>query len=316
MVSFRAGRPVSIKKCGAAAVLLAAIASVSACGNAGANRPDAKVVAIVNGREITLRQLERSAPRPRTMSAAEDDVEKVRAVEDAVDQELLVQRALETKLHRRPEIVEEIDRATRRVLAQAYLRQVTVTAGSAVPAEIREFYRANPALFAARRIYWLQELRARLTAEQEAALTAHATGARRLKDIARWLQSQRIAFEVAVSTRAAEELPLEMLDQLSGMKDGQSALFIGSGGVSVVELVQSQAVPLTEEEATPLVRRYLAGGRQQQLAAAEVARLRQRARIEYGADFERLRTAGSVAEVTPAGSPPPPRSIERGMSGL
>lgn len=316
MVSFRAERPVPIRTCFAAVLLLTALHNLSGCGNAGAYKAQAPVAAVVNGEEITMRRLDGAALGAPVSPDAEHD--RLRALEDAIDQELLVQRALQTRLDRDPGVAHEIERATRRILAQAYLRQAIPTVPAGTPEEVGAFYRTHPALFAERRVYWLQELQARMTREQIAALEARVATARKLKDIARWLQSQRIPFDVVVATRAAEQLPLDMLNHISGMKDGELAVFASPDGVSVVERVQSQAAPLAEEDAAPLIRRYLESGKRVQRAAAEIGKLRQQARIKYAAEFDRMRLRTPVAAAAPharqALSAHP--SPENGVSGL
>ena len=316
MVSFRAERPVRLKDSLAAVLLLAAIAALPGCSDAGANKTQAQVVAVVNGEEINLHRLGRAQLGART-GGPTDEAESLRALEDAIDQELLVQRALRAGLDRNPEVALEVERATRRILARAYLRQVTSGISASTPEEVRQFYNANPALFAERRVYWLQEVRARLTREQAAALEARAPTARRLKDIARWLQAQRIAFDVEVSTRAAEQLPLAMLHQLSGTKDGEVAVFVSSGGVSAIELVQSQAAPLTQTRAAPLIQRYLANGKRLQRAEAEIGKLRKEARIKYAVESDRMRAQAPVAATDPhAGEALARNALERAVSGL
>ena len=300
----------------AAVLLLAAIPALPGCSDAGANKTQAQVVAVVNGEGINLHRLGRAQLGART-GGPTDEAESLRALEDAIDQELLVQRALRAGLDRNPEVALEVERATRRILARAYLRQVTSGISASTPEEVRQFYNANPALFAERRVYWLQEVRARLTREQAAALEARAPTARRLKDIARWLQAQRIAFDVEVSTRAAEQLPLAMLHQLSGTKDGEVAVFVSSGGVSAIELVQSQAAPLTQTRAAPLIQRYLANGKRLQRAEAEIGKLRKEARIKYAVESDRMRAQAPVAATDPhAGEALARNALERAVSGL
>ena len=71
------------------------------------------------------------------------------------------------------------------------------------------------------------------------------------------------------------------------MKEGDIAVFTTALGASVVQLVQAQDAPLTEEQAAPLIEQFLAGRKKLELAAAEVKRLRELASIEYVGDFKR-----------------------------
>jgi hypothetical protein len=70
------------------------------------------------------------------------------------------------------------------------------------------------------------------------------------------------------------------------MKDGEIAVFDAPSGAAVVQLVQAQEAPLSEREAAPLIEQFLSGRKRLELAAAEVKRLRDVARIEYVGEFK------------------------------
>jgi hypothetical protein len=70
------------------------------------------------------------------------------------------------------------------------------------------------------------------------------------------------------------------------MKPGESAAFPSALGVAQVELVQVEDAPLAEAQAAPLIEQFLAGKKRLEVAAAEVKRLRETARIEYIGEFK------------------------------
>lgn len=300
------------------AVLPVLVSALAACGNPDVKKPPSQVAARVNGDEISVHQVNRAVARGRNLSPEEAKQAAARALERSIDEELLAQQALKAKLDREPQVMREIERAKRLILAQAYMRQATFGNSTNSPDEIRQFYSQNPALFAERRIYWLQELTAVVSQEKIAALETEAAKARKLKEIARWLESQNIGFNVAVSTKAAEQVPLSMLGRLIKMKDGQITVFVAPDGVSVIQVVQSQAAAVTEEQATPVIEHYLANRKRLQLAAAEVKKLREQATIEYVGEFETARAA-TPARPDPSSASHPVKTeqhIERGVSGL
>ena len=88
-------------------------------------------------------------------------------------------------------------------------------------------------------------------------------------------------------TQPAEQVPLSQLPELARMKEGDIAVFAAPPGVSVVQLVQVQEAPLSEQQAAPLIEQFLAARKRMELAAAEVRRLRDGARIEYVGDVKR-----------------------------
>jgi EpsD family peptidyl-prolyl cis-trans isomerase len=246
------------------------------CERAAADRPGAQLVAKVNGTEISIHELRAGSP-----GAVAQALEKV------IDRELLVQKALEAKLDRDPQILQSIENARRQLLAQAYLERAASAAAGSTRDEVRAFYAENPALFAERRIYRLRELLVSAPAEMIDVLRAEAAKARDLEEVAAWLRSRNAKHSVDGLTQPAEQLPLSFVPQLARMKQGEIAVFATPLGASVIQLVHAEDAPLSEQQAAPLIEQFLAGRKRLETAAAEVKRLREVATIEYLGEFKR-----------------------------
>jgi EpsD family peptidyl-prolyl cis-trans isomerase len=261
-------------------LLVAALSLVPAgCQRAAADHAAAApVLARVNGAEISLAGL---APAPGGAAMRE-------ALEKVIDRELLVQRALELRLEREPQVAAALDAARRQVLAQAYVERLAAGAGGEVPRErVHAFYAENPALFAERRIYRMRELVVSAPAELVDVLRAEGARAPSLEALADWLRSREARFSAVSLAQPAEELPLSWLPRLARMKDGEIAVFARpayagfAGGASVVQLEHAESAPLNEAQAAPTIERFLAARRRLELASAEVRRLRDAAHIQY-----------------------------------
>ena len=203
-----------------------------------------------------------------------------RSLERVIDRELLAQRALDAGLDRDPLVAKALESARRQILAQAWLERRSAGA-AARDEEVRAFYGENPALFGERRIYKLRTLEVAAAPEVVDRLRAASLAARDLEDVAAWLRLRHAAFRPGASTQGAEQLPLSYLPRLARMREGEIAVFDAPAGAAVVQLEQAQDAPLSEREAAPLIGEFLAGRKRLELAAAEVKRLRQAARIEY-----------------------------------
>ena len=250
-------------------VLLAAL--LAACDRASASKPGTQVVvAKVNGIEISTR-----------------DASGAQALEKIIDRELLVQKALAAGLDRDPLVLQSIDNARRQLLAQAYLERAAAAVPKSTSEEIRGFYADNPGLFGERRIYRLRELAVSAPAEMLEVLRAEAARAKDLEQVAAWLRLRNARFNAVNLTQPAEQLPLSQLSQLARMKDGEIAVFASPLGASVVQLLHAEDAPLSEQQAAPLIEQFLAGRKRMELAAAEVRKLRSRARIEYVESIKR-----------------------------
>jgi EpsD family peptidyl-prolyl cis-trans isomerase len=245
------------------------------CERAAAERA-AVVAAKVNGVEISL-------PQGKTGAAGRSD-QLSQALEKIIDRELLAQQALHEGLERAPLVAEAIENARREVLARAWLERKVSTAE--VQRRVRTFYAENPALFAERRIYRLNELAVSAPAELVEALRAEIEGAGDLEAAAARLRARSLRFTSGVVTAPAEKLPLAYLPRLARMKAGDVAVFPAPSGAAVVQVAQVEEAPLAIEQAAPLIEQFLAGKQRLEVAAAEVKRLREAARIEYIGDFK------------------------------
>ena len=99
-------------------------------------------------------------------------------------------------------------------------------------------------------------------------------------------------------SRGLRHLPIELLPRIAQMKDGQIALIPSVHGAAVLQLIHSQPAPLTIEQATPMIEKFLANKKRVEVADAEVKRLRDRAKIEYVGDFESTRPSDASAKQT------------------
>lgn len=275
---------------------------LAACGGSGSDAKVAtQVAAKVNSGEITVHQV--NAMLSRTPNLQPDQVEKASSLvlNRLIDQELLVQRAREKKLDRDPRVMQAIEAAQREILARSYMEQYTATADKPTSEAMHAFYDENPALFAERRIYNLQELNITLEDGQMDALRAAVAEAKSLADVVNWLRAQNIPFKAGGGVRAAEQLPMEALPRFAQMKDGQIGLVQTRTGVLAIYLAGSRPAPLDFDKATPFVERFLLNRKRGEMAQAEMKRLRDTAEIAYMGNFKAPQGESAAAgETEPA----------------
>jgi EpsD family peptidyl-prolyl cis-trans isomerase len=282
--------------------MLRAAAVAAALAAAACSREEAigtsDVAARVNGGEVPVGRVQ--AALQRDASRADPKHAGERALESAIDQELLVQKALAARLDRDPDVMRALDESRRRILARAWLDHAVASRAQPDAGQVDAFYAANPALFAERRIYSIRRLSVPAARGREAQLAARAAAGDRAA-LEAWLAREGLAFEAREATEPAEALPLALLAKLHRMKDGEATVVDADGVPAVVELVRSIPAPLASREAAPVIERFLASRRRGELAREEVARLRGEARIEYvgdrGAARQRVRPASPAVPV-------------------
>ncbi|MBV8211244.1 MAG: EpsD family peptidyl-prolyl cis-trans isomerase [Burkholderiaceae bacterium] len=307
----------------------ATIAALTACGHGGGA---SQVAVKVNKDEITVLQVNQQlAHLAAGLPQDQRDEGARRAIAGLIDQQLLVEQAIEHKLDRDPEVVSALEAARHLVLAQAYVQRVLGAQAKPTEQEVEQYYTENPALFAERRVYALQEaVVTGLTAEQATQVKEKLRDSRNLEDAVKWMKTENIKVAANVGVRPAEQLPMNMLQTVSKLKDGGVAVFDQpNNALNIVKVVSSRSEPVDDKQAAPAIEQFLGNRKRDQLAQAEIKRLREAAKIAYVGDFskysaaDRPAAATAAAQAAAAVSMPtsesaetPRNSTEKGIAGL
>jgi EpsD family peptidyl-prolyl cis-trans isomerase len=285
--------------------------TVVACGNKeGGDKKATQVAAKVNGDEITVHQVNQALQR--LPNLPEDQIKRTQRqiVERLVDQQLLVQEAIEGKLDRDPNVLAAIEASRRQILAQAYIQKVAGGAPKGSGDDIKDFYAKHPELFQERRIYRFTQMAIAAGDQQQAIrdkleqLDKSPDKDQILPQLAEWLKQHDLKFRATQTTQAAEQLPLEALPRYHQMKTGDLMFQPGPQGVVVSQLIAAQSQPLTEEQAKPFIEQYLQNRERLKVSEEEMKRLRAAAKIEYLGDFADLAQEPAAAASAPAGAGP------------
>ena len=283
-------------------VVLATFLGALALAGCGADKEAATQVAVkVNKEEISVHQINNVLNRAGNLPPDQMKTASRQVLERLVDQELLVQKAIEKKLDREPKAMRALEEARRDILARGYMESIVTGTAKATPEEIAEYYAKRPELFAERRIYNLQEMTiAGDSANLLPKLQEQLGKTRNLSGIVAWLTSQNIPFGGNVTTKAAEELPLELLPRFHQMKDGQIGVLPAKDGVLMVQLTASRTEPVDQKAATPFIEQFLFNQKKIEVSNKELKQLREQAKIEYLGDFAKTEDAPKAAATQPA----------------
>ncbi|MDO9199517.1 MAG: peptidyl-prolyl cis-trans isomerase, EpsD family, partial [Rhodoferax sp.] len=137
------------------------------------------------------------------------------------------------------------------------------------------------------------------------------------------LKSKDIKFGGGSATRAAEQIPLELLAQIHTLKDGQSVVIQGPQAVTLLRVASSQISPIPEAAALPRIEQFLTNQRASEAVAANIKQLRSAAKIDYMGEFAKAEaspTAATPAAPTTAQAPATDgkatTALEKGVAGL
>lgn len=303
-----------------------AAALIAGCGKSDDKKPATQVAAKVNGDEISVHQI--NAALMQSGAATGDPKEAGRQVlERLIDQQLLVQKAIDAKLDRDPNVLTAIENSRRQILAQAYIERTLSENIMPTSDEIKKYYADHPEIFGKRRLYRFQEVLAAVENEdQMKALQAQLAKNQNMNDTTSWLREKGIKFNMSFSMKASEQLPRNLLPKLANMKQGDVMFYPAGNRALIVQLTGWQELPMSEPEAAPYIAQALLTQKRGEQATEEVKRLRTAAKVEYVGEYAKP-AAQAQPEGQPAAKAEPAKkpadtakndtsSIDKGLTGL
>ena len=286
------------------------IGLASGCGK---DKPkDSQVAVKVNGDEVTVHQLNFALQRVGNVPEAQVEQARKDVLDRLIDQQLLVQQAVDKKLDREPRIVQAIEAARLQILAQAYTEQVMGLPQKPSETAVGEYYAQHPDLFQERRIFRFAQLAAKVPADKQPAVRARLEELDKQKDKSKsllqlndWMKAQAIEARVTTSLQPAEQLPLDALPKYSKMAPGDFTYAASGDAVVITQLLAAQTQPMTREQARPFIEQFLQNSERMRLSDAEMKRLRSAAKVEYVGEFGKLQKVGAVSPSVDPATPAP-----------
>ena len=292
-------------------VLLVVAVALSACGGkkeAGATQVAAKV----NKEEISIHQVNYLLQRQAGLKPEQLDAVSRQTLDALIDQELALQAASEQHIDRDPSVMLAVEAARRDIVARAYAERLAEGATPPTADEVKQYYDSKPGLFAQRRLYTLVESALEATPAQLETLQNALPATKSGSDVAALLRTQGLHFGTRQVTLGAEALPMQAVDALAVLREGQSHLITGPAGGRVLTVVSALSAPLSLEEARTSIEKYLLADHKRQLVERQIKALRSTAHIEYQGKFAQLADTSAAASPDAASSqarPPPPTPL-------
>lgn len=295
---------------------------LSGCGGED-KKAATQVAAKVDKEEISVHQI--NAVLARTPNLPEEQAKAAgrQILDKLIDQEVLVQQAVAGKLDREPKTMQALESARRDILARSFIEKISASVPKPSAEDIREYYGKHPELFAERRVYGFNEIAVKLAPDLMPKLEEQMKKAKSLADVTNWLQAQNVPMAANSTTKAAEQLPLELLPRFHQMKEGQIGVIPTKEAVLIVQLAASKTVPVDEKGATPFIEQFLLNKLRAETVDKEVKALRGKAKVEYMGEFAQASTppatpveAPKPVEAAQPQKPAPDSAIDKGLSGL
>jgi EpsD family peptidyl-prolyl cis-trans isomerase len=267
---------------GAVAVL------IGGCNKA---EPKGQVIAVANGEEITLAELNEEA-RARGLPIASDRAIRDTLIQDLVDRKLLAQQAVRKKLERRPEHLIAARRLNEILLAQELIAAAQSEAADPSQQEVNAFIKAHPRAFGQRVLVKVERIGFPRLSDPN--LTRSVVSARSLDDIDRLLAKAGVARKRNIELWDSANLADAVTACLFSVKTGETALLPQPDGMAAVRVISVDPRPVPEAEQPGIARESMMRERTQQVLQRLVQRARSAARVDYQREFIPQRGSGTI----------------------
>lgn len=297
----------------------------SACDSESKEKKPGQALVSVNGKEITLLQLNDEVRRA-SVRADQYEAASKQLLESLIARQLIVDEAIRNKLDRAPEVMQSRERANAQVIAQAYLQGVVSKVAKPSKAEIDEYFQKHPEYFAQRKQFDLTIVRI-ATKDLSHELKAIIGSAKSLDEVVAWLDKHNVKYFRNVASRSTTDLSSEMATLLQ--EKSKDPIFITNEQENslLISVNTIKGSPITAAAAAPQIERYLINQKYKEVTDAEIARLRSSAKVEYLSattpisNVEKPATQSTVIAPDTANNlnlsePVLDGSIERGIMGL
>jgi peptidyl-prolyl cis-trans isomerase C len=246
-------------------------------------KAEGQVAAVVNGEEITLREVNAELGDRPIPEGIDKNAVRQAALQRIVQRRLVAQAAKEDGLDQSPEYLIRRRALDDALLVQLLAKKVGSTIKVPDPAEIDAIMKARPEQFANRSILTVDRIQ--FVPSGGAALKSRLEAARSIDAIATALKESNIPFARATTDLDTAQLPPEVARQIMALPAGE-AFILPQGGLYTAGVVTGRRLePITGDAARPVAVNAI---RNEQLAKAVERRLtaaRAQARITYQPGF-------------------------------
>lgn len=263
--------------------LLAATTIISGCGDDNsAPKDQSQVLAKVNGKEITIMQLNQLlVSQPKV-----DEKIKKQLLDKLIDQELLIQKSEELKLDRNPEVLQNIEYSKRQVLAQAAASKLIGENAEPSSTDIKNYYTSNAAMFENRNLFDVDVFVINKTDANKITNTELQNSTSAIVT-AQVLDKLGVTYKQNHAKRYSEQLPDAIVKQLNQIKDGDMIKTSGENGeVVLMQLKSRLPLPVTETDAEQTIRQILINKNLQEKMQEKMNVIRSNSKIEIVSDLK------------------------------
>lgn len=252
---------------------------------ADASKPT-QVVAKVNDAELSVHQLNFSLQGIQETNPEQMAKFRKAALDRLVEQEVIVQDAIDKKVDRDPMVRNQLDAARREILMRNHLQKIGASVATPPDDLIAKYYVDHPELFRERQVYQFTEVVLPRAPANWLEIQKALEPVKTMGEAVEELRKKGISLPVAQNiVRGAEDLPQDMLKNFAKVKDGEVVIYSRSPSIVIGQIVARRTVPVDEAKAKPAIIKFLTNKSQGEMVQSQVRKLMDTAKVAYVGEF-------------------------------
>jgi EpsD family peptidyl-prolyl cis-trans isomerase len=265
-------------------VQVIALVSLSLALAACQKKAEGQVVAIVNGEEITLTELNAEIAELNLPPSADKNMVRSRVLQRMIDRRLLVQAAKEQGLDRDPAYLTQERRMREQLLVNLFGKKTMDTVKVPDPVALDRYIAANPQAFAQRKRYRLEQLQIDVPANPQRLKELES--AHSIADVATRLTAMGIAFQRGNGTLDTATVPPATLQRIQALPAGEPFIVPSGGKLVISAIAGSEDVTLSTEQARQVAAQAMRNEELNKIGETRLKEAKAKAKIEYQPGFE------------------------------
>jgi peptidyl-prolyl cis-trans isomerase C len=259
----------------AAAALIASTGLIAGCKK----EPGGQVVAVVNGEEVTLQELNAELANANAPEGADKTALRQLALANIINRRLLGSVAHDQGIDSSPDFIVHKRQAEEALLVQMLGQQVARQIKKPTPQDLDRFIGENPQMFGAREAWLVDQIRFPTPSRQE--YIGELSKAKTMAEVVATLNRLGIQFERGNTQFDTAAMPRDLINQIKAVSRTEPYVLPSPAMVSVNLTLATKPMPIGGEQARPIAAEAL----QRQALGAEldkrIASARAGAEISY-----------------------------------
>ncbi len=273
--------------------------AVAACGSESA--PTGQVVAVVDGEEITINELNAELGGARGANPAQQKQLQQAALQNIVNRMLIAKAADEQGVTEGPQGAIVARRAEQLAKIEMFERNLRSNVPAVSQEEVDSFIEDNPAMLSQRRIWLVEQI---IVNNPPAALLRALQPLDTLADVQAELAKFNLPVRTSFGVIDALLMQPAAARQIAALPENAVFILPENGSIRINRIRETQTQPITGREAVTVAREMLRNRRAEQQVTEAVQRIIRggASSVRYNADFRPSARQGAPAAAAPPAS--------------